>query len=523
MARKLFVFFVLVLVTGPALAHVDTTWVRRYNGPADSTDCVFDVSIDDSSCVYVTGTSHGGVNSRLDYATIKYDQDGDTVWVRRYDGTLLYAYDRARAVVVDDDRYVYVTGSGNGTSAVTGGEYTTIKYEPDGDTAWVRHYNGPWTGFEEAFDLFVDDSGYVYVTGESRAAPGHFPGDWATVKYDSNGDTVWARRWPDSTLDNRAYAIAVDDSGYVYVAGGSLRGAETQADIIVIRYYPNGDTVWLREYDGPASAGDIPAYGGIAVDESGNVYLTGRRDGGQIGIGDYVTIKYNPNGDTAWVRGYSGAGNGTDYAHSIAIDGSGNVYVTGCSDGGGTTGFDFATIKYQSNGDTAWIRRYNGPGNGSDSATAIVVDEGGNVYVTGTSYTDSSQGHDCITIRYNPDGTTAWVETYNGPDSGYDGGRSIALKDSNNVCVTGLSWGGASYLDYVTINYVQFFCGDANGNGTVGPEDIVYLQDYLYRGGDPPDPWQAGDCNMDDVIDGSDLVYLINYLYRNGPEPCAEE
>src|SRR5574341_2530523 len=88
--------------------------------------------------------------------------------------------------------------------------------------------------------------------------------------------------------------------------------------------------------------------------------------------------------DTAWVRRYNGRGNGVDSATALAVDDSGNVYVTGGSFGNGTF-LDYATIKYGSNGNILWVRTYDGPASGDDIATAIEVDGKGNVYVTGTS------------------------------------------------------------------------------------------------------------------------------------------
>jgi hypothetical protein len=170
------------------------------------------------------------------------------------------------------------------------------------------------------------------------------------------------------------------------------------------------DTAWVRTYDGPASSYDEAA--AIAVDNSGYVYVTGP----SLGSGtyyDYVTIKYYPNGDTAWVRRYNGPGNGDDEAFAIAVDGSGNVSVTGYSWVSGIN-YDYATIRYYPNGDTAWVRRYDGPGNGADEAFAIAVDGSGNVYVTGHSY-GSGTNYDYATIRYYPNGDTAWVRRYNGP------------------------------------------------------------------------------------------------------------
>jgi hypothetical protein len=101
--------------------------------------------------------------------------------------------------------------------------------------------------------------------------------------------------------------------------------------------------------------------------------------------------------DTAWVRIYNGTGDNSDYAYAIAVDAIGNVCVTGQSWGSGTA-YDYATIKYDSNGDTAWVRRYNNvSGNGSDGATAIAVDGGNNVCVTGYSWNGANT--DYVTIH----------------------------------------------------------------------------------------------------------------------------
>jgi hypothetical protein len=64
-----------------------------------------------------------------------------------------------------------------------------------------------------------------------------------------------------------------------------------------------------------------------------------------------------------------------------------------------------------------------------------------------------------------------------------------------------------------------FLVGDANGNGAIEPGDVVFLINYLFRNGPPPDPPQAGDANGDGALEPGDVVYLINYLFRGGPPP----
>jgi len=466
MARfKIFLFLQFVFFSAlPVLAQVDTAWVARYNGPSNYGDGANALAVDASGNVYVTGRSYDTVTS-YDYATIKYSSFGDTLWVRRYDYGPGNFDDVATALAVDDSGNLYVTGySGYSIGSGTYSDYATIKYSSFGDTLWVRRYNGPGNDEDVALALAVDGSGNLYVTGYSD---GDFTAtlnyDYATIKYAPNGDTLWVRRYngPGNGFDV-ANDLAVDNSGNVYVTGPSYNG--TSQDYLTIKYAPNGDTLWTRRYNGSGDGLDRSV--AIAVDDSGKVYVTGR----SLGVGtdfDCLTIVYSSNGDSLWAFRYNGTGNLFDRGNGISVDGNGNVYVTGESDG---VGRDYITIKYSSSGDTLWVRRYNGPGNDIDVATALAVDDSGNVYATGNSYA-SVTAYDYATIKYSSFGDTLWVRRYNGPGNGDDIALSLAIDDSGNVFVTGSSSGSVTFYDYATIKYVQFTCvdtaGDANGDGGV--------------------------------------------------------
>ena len=510
MKRSLFVaavwIILLVLWASPALAETtaDTAWVRTYCGPGYGWEIAYAVALDGSQNACVTGFSLDPVTGE-DYATVRYYPNGNVAWSKRYNGPG-NGGDRAYAVATDDMGNVYVTGRSldNGTYL----DFATIKYDSDGDTAWVRRCNGPADSTDEARAIAVDGFGNVYVTGFSYGGTTGY--DYLTVKYCPDGATAWLRRYNGTgNDDDRAYAVAVDGDGSVYVFGQS-KGIGTDYDYVTIKYHFNGDTAWVRRYNGPGS--DYDRASAMAIDDYGNVYVTGWTLSATTDR-DYATIKYLPDGDTAWVRIYDGAASGWDAAYAIAVDGLGNVYVTGESEEVGTYG-DYATVKYNPNGDTLWVGRYNGPGDPVDYPYAIAVDGSGNVYVTGES------GADYLTVRYDPGGETDWVQRYDGPANSGDGAEAIVVDDSGNVYVTGSSDGtGTGNYDYATIKYVQFMRGDASGDLIVDVGDVVYLVNYLYRNGPAPQPLAAGDANCDGVVDLGDIVFLLSYLFRGGAPP----
>ncbi len=427
----------------PESLGVRIAGVARYNGPGNSYDEATAIAIDNAGHVYVTGGSVGS-GGDLDYATIKYSA-GRRQWVARYNGP--GSADKAQAIAVDNAGNVYVTGWSYASPNTSNVDYATIKYNSVGEQQWVARYNGPGNGFDEATAIAIDGSGNVYVTGDSWGSGGNL--DYATIKYDSSGQQQWVARYDGpANFADVPTAIAVDNSGNVYVTGYSS-GSGSDFDYATIKYNSSGQQQWVARYNGPGN-NDDSAYA-IAVDSSGNVYVTGFSAAGPSTGFDYATVKYNSVGQQQWVARYSGPGNQVDEASAIAIDDSGNVYVTGESLNS-EANLDYATIKYNSLGQEQWVARYNGPANRHDSAHAMTVDGSGNVYVTGSS---EGSGTDYATIKYNSAGQEQWVARYNGPGNFDDDAYAIAVDGSGNVYVTGRSIGSGGDFDYATIKYEE--------------------------------------------------------------------
>ncbi|MBK7446017.1 MAG: SBBP repeat-containing protein [Ignavibacteria bacterium] len=449
MIKKIFIltlfYILLILVTVQNIfSQVTQEWVARYDGPGNSTDLANSIAVDGSGNVYVTGycTASG---TDYDYATIKYNSSGVMQWEKRYNGTG-NLNDYASSIAIDVSGNVYVTGQSEGTGSNF--DYATIKYNSSGVQQWVQRYNGPGNYADAARSIAVDGLGNVYVTGSGTGSGTGV--DYATIKYNSSGDSVWVKRYNSNGNSVDAVSkMAVDGSGNVYVTGYSA-GSGTGYDYATIKYNSSGVQQWVKIYNGPGNLSDYA--NSISVDNSGNVYVAGQSRGSGTAE-DYATIKYNSSGDSVWVQRYNGTGNLSDGANSIAVDGSGNVFVTGSSTGSGTD-FDYATLKYNSSGILQWLKRYNGPINSSDYANSIALDGSGNVYVTGQS-PGSGLSYDYTTIKYNSSGDSVWVKRYNGPANSTDNANSIALDGSGNVFVTGQSEGSGTGTDYATVKYSQ--------------------------------------------------------------------
>ncbi|WKN42932.1 T9SS type A sorting domain-containing protein [Tunicatimonas pelagia] len=376
-------------------------------------------------------------------------------WVARYSDRD-FSVDGATALAVDAAGNVYVIGSRESKRGRIQ-DYVTVKYNSTGEQQWVMPYNNPVARDHKATALAVDALGNVYVTGGSGS-------DYATIKYDTNGKQQWVRRYS----SGKATALAVDAAGNVYVTGESAGRFPDRADYATIKYNTDGQQLWVARYNGFDFSRDIAT--ALAVDATGNVYVTG------ISNGDYATIKYDTNGQQLWVERYDASL--PDGAPALAVDEAGNVYVTGGSRGNGFND-NYATIKYNMDGQQLWVARYDSPGSNRDIATALAVDATGNVYVTGLSVGERTS---YATIKYDTDGQQLWVERYISPKLvGFasDGATALAVDAASNVYVT-----GGSGSDYATIKY------DTDGQQ-------LWVKRYI-----------DGDRATDLAVDATDNVYV---------------
>lgn len=384
-------------------------WVARYDGPASGDDEARAVATDKSGNVYVTGKSYS-VETHYDCTTIKYSSDSnEPLWVARYDGPG-YSEDYAVDIAMDDYNNIYITGYSGPVGSDW--DYVTIKYGPDSnEPLWVARYDGGV--FDDAARAIAVDSnlGSVYVTGYSE--------DWGadedcvTIKYNTDSNQpVWVARYdgPVTDSEDQPRAIAIDDFGNVYIAGYADDTDAAAPNYVTIKYAPDSNIpLWVATYDGPGNWWD-EAFD-IAVDNLGDVYVTGRSTSSD-GDFDYATVKYNSDGNELWVAWYDGQlVSSHDEAWAIAVDDSRNVYVTGCGRQSATD-YDYTTIKYgPDSNEPVWVATYNGTGGypREDSAHAIALDGSGNIYVTGKS-DGSGTGKDYATVKYSQPVCTSPVD-----------------------------------------------------------------------------------------------------------------
>jgi hypothetical protein len=446
-SAKIYVTFVVLplalLFPVAAFGQVEKAWDAHYDSPyssetKDDHDWAYDIVTDDLGNVYVTGWSAGkwfSSTNEHDFLTIKYDFQGNELWVSRHERT---GHDGAYALALDPDANVYVTGFSESDQGLSH-DYLTIKYDTDGNELWAARWEGEHV--DGATEIVVDELGNAYVTGWSESFGTDM--DYLTIKYDTDGDELWVARYNgpgiNYSFDNPS-AIAIDSQGNVYVTGYS-RGDGTGNDYATIKYDTDGNELWVARHDGPYHGSDEAI--AVAINASGDVFVTGT-SAIEMFKDNYATVKYDADGNEQWAA-YSGF-NGAAAALGL---GSGHVYVTGWRT---TNGGDYATIAYDENGIELWAASYDAAGY-IDEANDIAVDLDGSVVVTGISYYgDMPDEEDIVTIKYDLNGNELWNQSYDAIGK-TDVANAIALDTEGNVCVTG--WSDMDYSNtFTTIKYV---------------------------------------------------------------------
>lgn len=395
-------------------------------------------------------------------------------WTKQWGST---ADEDARGIISDSSGNIYVTGAttGNIDGQVNAGDtdaYLT-KYDSSGTRQWSRYIGTSGTDWGQAVD--VDSAGNIYVTG---SVSGSFDSktynggkDVFLAKYDPSGNRIWYQQWGTAN-DNFGYGVKVDGTdSIVYVTGPTYEFLSGEVGQLVPNIFlskrntSNGSEIWTI-LDGTQNYSDYVE--GIAMDGSGNVYLTGYTTGAFPGYANNATYdiflaKYNASGTRQWVKQWGSTSN--DFGHGIVVDSTDNIYVTGSASGsiGIHTGLgseDIFLTKFNSAGTEQWTKLFGT--SDLDRAYGISADGSNNIYLTGVTLgslggnTNLGQG-DIFLMKCDADGNPLWTKLLGTTAVDVGTGATVSTSDG--------------YI-YVTGNT----SGSLDGNINAGGFDIFLLK-----------------------------------------------
>ena len=490
MKKQIHFFFILIgcLAFNHAVAQINYQWVKGISSTGLGNDKGYSIAVDDSGFVYVTGAFGGGIapadfnpfgtpvpvvgSGGLNCFFAKYNANGDCVWAKPLDASNPSSGSFGRSIAVDTAGNIYVAGAFLGT----------VDFNPSNQTSYQVSSSGELDGF--------------------------------VAKYDNNGNFNWIKRQGGSLLDI-ANGVALDITGNVYVTGVfkssnfESQGAGTQfsapggvEDIFIAKYDNTGFFQWAN----PIGGADRDIATSIAVDKSGNAYLTGSFQGSvdfdpgpvttaQIALGTDAIFfaKYNSLGGYVISKSLSNS-SGSGVGTSIAVDTAGQFYLTGAFSGtidfdpvGGQSRIskgakDIFYAKYNPAGGYEFAYPIGAPATSAvDSAlgSCIVVDNDGEIYITGSfqggadfdpssgddTHTSSTNGGDIFFAKYDNLGSYLWAKSLcTGLE---DAGTGIAVDAAGSVYVTG-------YYEQ-TVNF-EVGSGTANRVSSAGTKDIFFAK-----------------------------------------------
>ncbi|MFD3001490.1 PQQ-binding-like beta-propeller repeat protein [Pontibacter toksunensis] len=549
--RQLFPYFFIIICLVrciPSLAqNVTEEWVRLHDGEGPGDEYFQASAIDAEGNIYLTSTSFtapaysfGSLQNHGEILTVKYSPSGEVLWASRFveeSGRSISQFsDEARAIVLDGLGGVYVTGvrqtetapfiikqdiilfklnvengekiwdsefaegdedkevhavtidesanlylTGTSIASSTLQNYLTLKYNGmNGDLLWDRQYDGVGKGNDKASAIAVDKEGGVVVTGKSFreviSFPGHGPSyqvyDIATIRYDAdNGEELWSAAYTGDTLVDVGGSLqfqpintflAIDDEGDVYVAAKyrSMFGTGgVSAGVVTMKYNSeNGNQVWESRYN--SNSATDPS---IALDGSGGVYVAGH-----FGLSNaqrtFYTIKYeSASGEGLWEETFTGVTGNFLSAPQVHVGNADDVYLTSISD---SVGIDngIATLRINSmNGSLIWNKFYRASLTSlrpfrsltSTPHIALLVDESGIPYVMGSAYTtDNRINSNLFIVSYSVErGAVLWNEQYEATGHLHDFVRASAVDAAGNIYVAGISTGFGIGNDIRVVKY----------------------------------------------------------------------
>ncbi len=360
-------------------------WKRGFNTIKDSIDEAIAIAVDSAGYVYVTGRRLDTFcnvctyNTKVsDMITMKYDSTGKRIWLNRYhDANYILA--APSDIKLSSNGLILITGSETHYVSQPGTYVSNLliqKISKTGKTVWVKKMDSV-TGNSGCFDKLDN----IIIAGASNPDNLYQTRKPMVLKFNAAGNLLWSNIHNENHKNGELYFVQCDSAKNIYVNGQTDTLAfYNNPRIITIKYNTNGTQQWLKKETNHTTTMSH-FYGDFKADASGNCYLTGFINKSSVDD-DWLTVKYNNAGIKKWSKTFDDVYHGSDKPYGLAVDGKGNVFVSGYVYNTGGN-YAIATVGYSKNGDSLFSDIYS-KNKSNGFASGIGTDKNNNVYTGGT-------------------------------------------------------------------------------------------------------------------------------------------
>jgi len=345
--------------------------------------------LDSAGNIYVAGRTNSFCCGAF---LLKYNSTGNLLWQRVLlnNSTSPYYDSAASAMAVDSTGNVYLAGFTDSTS-VRGRDVLLARFDSSGNLVWQEHWGGNESDTGQGVAL--DRLGAIYVTGTTSSFSASTNQNVFVLKLRANGSLIWQKIWGDLIWGSGS-GISVDSSSNLYVSGYYGYSPNNPTDALLLKLNSTGSLLWQERWN----LGNQNSYfssiiaNAVATDSAGNAYITGTSNYNINGVyyPGIAIMKFNPDGTIAWqrvwVRSVNYCCQQTQNGNSLALDRTGDIYVTGQAGyyPSETTPMGFLILELSPRGDLEW--QGTTAADDRDAGKSLTVDSSGDAVAVGDIY-----------------------------------------------------------------------------------------------------------------------------------------